>query len=165
MKTIHLIRHAKSSWGNSRLSDEDRPLASRGINDCKIMASHLIEAGWNYQNIFCSHAQRARMTVQGISDALPDISLDWQVDPDLYTFSSEVLFDWFEALDGDIDEVTVVGHNPALTDLINQISDSQLSNLPTCAYIQLKSTTGDWRELVQSEFKTVLYLKPKMFKI
>jgi len=164
MKTIHLIRHAKSSWEDSNLTDVNRPLAQRGINDCKIMASHLIEAGWNHRNIYCSQAQRAQLTIQGVADALPKLSIDWQIDSALYTFSSVVLIDWFKALDDDINQVTIVGHNPALTDLINQISGAELANLPTCGYLQLQSKIHAWQDINTAKFHSVQFLKPKMFK-
>ncbi|TDR14644.1 SixA phosphatase family protein [Marinicella litoralis] len=164
MKTIHIIRHAKSSWQHSHLSDVDRPLSQRGINDCKIMASHLIEAGWNHQSIYCSQAKRAQMTIAGIANALPQVDIDWQIDSKLYTFSVGVLLEWLSELSDDCNAVTLVGHNPALTDLINQLGDTYLDNLPTCAYIQLKSEVPLWQDITQTAFHTTQFLKPKMFK-
>jgi len=172
MKTIHLIRHAKSSWEDSGLSDINRPLAQRGINDCKIMGEHLIGAGWNHQNIYCSQAQRAQLTIAGIAEAcaqldwvsLPQMNIEWQVAPKLYTFSADVLIDWLSEYSDEFDEVTLVGHNPALTDLINQLSDTNLSNLPTCSYAQLTAEIHQWQETEATKFHMVHFLKPKMFK-
>ncbi len=164
MKTIHLIRHAKSSWEESRLSDINRPLAQRGINDCQIMGEHLIEAGWNHQNVYCSQAQRAQLTIAGIVKGLPQMHIEWQVIQKLYTFSADVLIDWLSEYSDEFDEVTLVGHNPAFTDLINQLSDANLSNLPTCSYAQLTAEIHQWQETDGTEFKMVHFLKPKMFK-
>ena len=164
MKTIHLIRHAKSSWEDSRLSDIKRPLAQRGINDCKVMGEHLIESGWDYQNIYCSEAQRAQLTIKGIAGSLPTIPFEWQVDTQLYTFSAGVLIDWISELSDEFSHVTLVGHNPALTDLINQVSDSFLDNLPTCSYAQLQSEVNLWQDIEAATFQLTQFLKPKMFK-
>lgn len=164
MKTIHLIRHAKSSWQDSSLSDVNRPLAQRGINDCKIMGQHIIKAGWNHRNIYCSQAQRAQLTIAGIAKRLPLFNIEWQVSSKLYTFSAGVLIDWLSELSDELDEVTLVGHNPAFTDLINQLSDADLSNLPTCSYAQLQSELHLWSQIEDAEFNLSQFLKPKMFK-
>ncbi len=164
MKTIHLIRHAKSSWDNARLSDVNRPLAQRGIDDCKIMAQQLIEAGWNHRNIYSSEAQRAQLTIAGIAKSLPQMIIEWQIDPKLYTFSADVLIDWLSEYSDEFDAVTLVGHNPAFTDLINQMTTANLSNLPTCAYAQLHSDVNLWQDIEASDFQMTRFLKPKMFK-
>lgn len=164
MKTIHLIRHAKSSWEDSRLCDVNRPLAQRGINDCKIMGKHLLDAGWNPVNVFCSKAQRAQLTIKGIAAAIKHRDISWTVDDALYTFSYPNLLDWIENLDDGINEVTMVGHNPAFTDFVNKVSDDYLSNIPTCAYVQLKADTINWSKIFIQQIKLAQFIKPKTFK-
>jgi phosphohistidine phosphatase len=164
MKTLHLIRHAKSSWDDSGLSDIDRPLAQRGINDCKVMASPLIKAGWNHLNIYCSQAQRALLTIAGLANALPGLKIEWKIDSELYTFSAGVLIDWLSQLNDEYNEITIVGHNPALTELINRLSGSRLDNLPTCGYAQLSAGMNSWSQTRKSSFKLKQLIKPKMFK-
>ncbi len=164
MKTIHLIRHAKSSWEDTRLSDVNRPLAPRGINDCRLMAPNMIEAGWHPVNVFCSKAQRAQLTIQGIAQALSQLDISWLIDDVLYTFSYGQLIDWIEHLDDDFQEVTLIGHNPALTDLVNETSDTSLDNVPTCAYVQLRSTAEVWAEVFSTQLELLQFIKPKMFK-
>jgi phosphohistidine phosphatase len=164
MKTIHLIRHAKSSWEDSRLSDINRPLAPRGIKDCKIMAPKIIEAGWHPVNIFCSQAKRAQMTISGIVEELNQRKINWLIDEALYTFSWTSLIDWLEQLDDDISEVTLIGHNPAFTDLVNKLCDSYLDNVSTCGYVQLSSQAYVWTDLMTSHTEMRCFIKPKMFK-
>jgi Phosphohistidine phosphatase SixA len=164
MKTIHLIRHAKSSWDDSRLSDMQRPLAQRGIKDCKTMAQHLIEAGWNHRNIYCSQAKRAQMTIAGLAKELTRLKIDWHIDPELYTFSAGVLLDWLTELSDECQAITLVGHNPAFTDLINHLSGARLDNLPTCGYAQLSAEINSWIQVKQTEFQLKHLLKPKMFR-
>ena len=164
MKTIHLIRHAKSSWEDSRLSDVQRPLAQRGSKDCKIMGQHIIAAGWNHRNIYCSQAKRAQMTIAGLAKSLSHLKIDWQIDSELYTFSAGVLLDWLADLSDECQAITLVGHNPAFTDLINRLCDARLDNLPTCGYAQLSAEMDSWAQVKQSEFQLKHLLKPKMFK-
>ena len=164
MKTIHLIRHAKSSWENARLGDVQRPLAQRGIKDCQIMGQHIMAAGWNHRNIYCSQAKRAQMTIAGLAKSLPDLNIDWQIDSELYTFSAGVLLDWLAELSDEYAEITLVGHNPAFTDLINRLCDARLDNLPTCGYAQLSGELDSWLQVKKCQFKLNQLIKPKMFK-
>jgi len=137
MKKIHLIRHAKSSWTDISLADIERPLNQRGIESCRIMAGEILNAGCNFENIFCSVATRAQSTIETISKHLPHKNITWQLEPNLYTFSCGDLLTWCQELDDSLQEIVIVGHNPAMTDLCNQISDGHIDNLPTCGYLQL----------------------------
>ena len=92
------------------------------------------------------------------------LKIEWQIDPKLYTFSARVLVDWLRDFSDEFNQVTLVGHNPAMTDLINQLSDAGLGNLPTCAYAQLQSNSHSWSEIEAVEFNLCPLLKPKMFK-
>lgn len=164
MKTIHLIRHAKSSWEDSRLTDVNRPLASRGLNDCKIMAPKILEAGWQPVNIYCSTAKRAQMTIRGIADAASQRKISWLIDEALYTFSYTNLIQWLKQLDEEMNEVTMIGHNPAFTELTNKLSGYGLDNVSTCGYVQLRSDADLWLDLPTSNTELCCFLKPKMFK-
>ena len=164
MKIIHLIRHAKSSWDQPGLRDVSRPLKARGRRDCRLMAPALVELGWHGQQVYCSQATRARQTIQGIHEALPAGGFDWQVDDDLYTFSSAVLLRWLRGQDEAVNELTLVGHNPAFTDLIDQLADTLFHHLPTCAYVRLDARVARWEELHSSCAELRHFLKPKMLK-
>jgi phosphohistidine phosphatase len=164
MKTIHLIRHAKSSWDDPRLSDDQRPLSPRGRKDCRLMAPALAGLGWHGQAVKCSRATRARQTIAGISDAFPAGELDWQVDPQLYTFSSTEILSWLRVLDDTLNEVTLVGHNPAFTDVVDQLAETSFHHLPTCAYVRLDAAVPDWSSLRTGCARLRHFLKPKMLK-
>lgn len=161
MKTLHLIRHAKSSWDHPDLADVERPLNDRGEQACRLMAPAIYEAGCRFENVFCSIATRAQMTIQGISDALPDMQIQWEVDPELYTFSSNDIIDWLSRLNNGIRDVVIVGHNPAFTSVINQLGDQHLDNLPTCGYAQIELPTHFWKDLEETPGKTKVVLTPK----
>jgi phosphohistidine phosphatase len=161
-KTLHLLRHAKSSWDDASLVDIDRPLNGRGIAACARMAPHLVAAGCTFEAVFCSPAQRARSTIELIAQALPAQDITWTVVEDLYTFSSDDLYAWCRALPESLTDVMLVGHNPALTDFCNSLSDSDLHNIPTCGYAQLKARAGGaWSDLAQTPFALAAFLRPK----
>jgi len=103
------------------------------------------------------------MTIEGISHSLPEIELAWKLDEALYTFSSQDVFDWCLEIDDALDEVVIVGHNPAFTGLINSLGDPYIENLPTCGYAQLTFPQNSWSEITSGSGKTMSLLRPKMF--
>ena len=167
MKKLHLIRHAKSSWADTALADIDRPLNKRGLKSCKVMATKIVEAGCGFDHVFCSPAVRARSTIEQLSAALPTTEIDWQIDEALYTFDVWDLRNWCYAIDEALLEVVIVGHNSALTDLINTFGNTPIQNLPTCGYAQLvfghESEDIAWRSLSARSATLASFLKPKMF--
>ena len=128
------------------------------------MAPALSSLGWFGQSVYCSEATRARQTIAGISEASPDGQIPWQLDARLYTFSASELLRWLRALDESHTEVTLVGHNPALTDLIDQLAVTSFNHLPTCAYVRLEAQVSSWAELGSGCARLVHFLKPKMLK-
>ncbi|MCL6270299.1 histidine phosphatase family protein [Sansalvadorimonas sp. 2012CJ34-2] len=163
MKTLHLIRHAKSSWDFPDLSDHQRPLNPRGIHSCEIMGLKLVEADCSFDHVFCSSARRAQDTITGIYQSLPVSAPEWQTDEMLYTFSSYELIHWCRNAESSINNLTLVGHNPAITDLVNELSDSDLLNVPTCAYVRLECDIRNWSELKSGCAHLGCFIKPKMF--
>lgn len=163
MKTLHLIRHAKSSWEDPSLADIDRPLNPRGYRSCRVMAGEILKAGCEFCHVFCSPAVRAQLTIENIAVHLPGQDIQWQTDRCLYTFHSRDLLDWCRSLDDSLSQVVIVGHNPALTDLFNEVGDRLLKNLPTCAYARLSGEFRSWRDLSPHAMRFRRFLKPKMF--
>ena len=161
MKKIHLLRHAKSSWDHASLADIERPLNERGIRTCQLMAPHINDAGCHFTHVFCSPAVRAQSTIELMSKCLPGTSFQWQIDNALYSFNSDELHLWCQKLDESIPEVFIVGHNPALTDFCNELSHSQLKNIPTSGYVQLVAKSKcTWQQLSETPFKLIHFLRP-----
>jgi len=167
MKTLHLIRHAKSSWESVTLTDIDRPLNARGLASCEVMAPKIVEAGCQFEHTFCSVARRAQLTIEHIAMALSEQGvldeLSWSVERSLYTFESKDLMRWCQALDDALAEVVIVGHNNALTDFCNAVGDRAIKNVPTCAYVQLAIDIERWQDLSADSAGITSFLKPKMF--
>jgi phosphohistidine phosphatase len=162
MKKIHLLRHAKSDWGDASLADIDRPLNERGIRTALFMASHLVDAGCPFVHAFCSPAVRAQSTIQLISERLPKINFQWQVDEALYTFDNSRLHEWFQLLDESISELLIIGHNPALTIFCNDLSNSDIEYIPTCGYVQLTARKKcTWQNISETPFELTTFLRPK----
>lgn len=165
MKTIHLLRHAKSSWSDPDLSDRDRPLNSRGKRAVLLMIEPLWKAGCRFENVYCSPAKRARHTIRRISKSLNGEGIFWTTDEELYTFEADRLLQWLQDRDESLDNVMLVGHNPAITELANLLGDQAIDNVPTCGYVQLQAEVASWQKLKSGSARTVTFLYPKMFDI
>lgn len=162
MKRIHLLRHAKSSWGDSSIEDVDRPLNDRGIKTAEFMASEITKAGCSFQHVFCSSALRAQSTIRLMSEQLPEENIQWHTEEDLYTFDSNRLHAWCRLINNSISDVMIVGHNPALTNFCIQLTHQDIGYMPTCAYAQLTATEAfKWSDVSEEKFKLTAFLKPK----
>src|SRR5438067_3225138 len=90
VRTLYLLRHAKSSWDDPRVDDHDRPLAPRGKRAMKAMARHLRRAEVHPSLVLCSSANRARQTLERVLPSLgEDVPIG--VEDELYTFDANVL--------------------------------------------------------------------------
>ncbi len=163
MKRLHLIRHAKSSWDHPDLHDIERPLNSRGLKATKVMAPAIVAAGCSFDAVFCSAAVRAQETIENIASHLPDHGIKRVVDDALYTFSAGAVLDFLNALPENFDDVTIVGHNPAFTDLTNRLTSAAIVNVPTCGYVQMEFE-GAWKDLDYGTATLNEFLTPKMVK-
>ncbi len=163
MKTLHLIRHAKSSWDDPKLVDHERPLNARGVKACRQMAQPIFDAGCDFSRVYCSTAQRAQLTIQHIRRELT-ASFDWELSDDLYTFNGQHLLEWCQNLDEDESNIVLVGHNPALTEFCHYLSGGDIHNIPTCGYAQLRYEDGDWCDLSACSAELEVFLYPKMFR-
>lgn len=167
MKSLHLLRHAKSSWADASLADRDRPLAPRGQKATRALARHFHEARVQPALVLCSTAVRARQTLEGVAASLGDDVAVWFED-DLYGADAEELLERLRALPPAVPSVMVVGHNPALEDLAMALiggGDEQAlarmhEKFPTGALASLL-VEGDWRSLATGAAALTAFVVPK----
>ncbi len=166
MKTLTLIRHAKSSWQHAGLDDIDRPLNNRGERNAPDMAARLkrfssTNPGYSTGELDSSTARRAHDAAMVFASALGDCNNIVATDHLLYAFDSEELLNWIHLLNDRQNAVTVVGHNPALTELVNELGESYHDNLPTCAVVVLYSDVLCWHAIDAGSCSTIFYDYPK----
>lgn len=147
MKTIALVRHAKSSWKDATLPDLDRPLNRRGRVDAPEMGRRLQSQPFTLRTVYSSPAVRATETAEWLMPTLGLRVEQAQVEPALYTFNYEELLAWLRGLDNDCDHFAVICHNPAMTDLVNFLTLSQITKIPTCGIAVLRVNVGNWINL------------------
>jgi len=147
MKTLVIVRHAKSSWNDPGLSDHQRPLSKRGLKDAPIMGARLAEWGPPVDRIISSSATRALTTAELI---IHEMGLPWdeiQIEDALYHATEEEMIDLINEQDDYLDGLMLFGHNPDLTYLVNDLSDLDLDNLPTCGVVVLQFEVDSWSEI------------------
>lgn len=148
MKTLHLLRHAKSSWSEPGLSDRERGLNKRGRRDAPRMGRALAQQIAPI-SVAVSPARRAQLTLDGLCNGWPAMAdLPHHTEEDLYTFSGEDVLEWIATQVDSHRALFLIGHNPAFTDIVNRLAGSyELDNLPTAGYARLVLDIESWRDL------------------
>jgi len=145
MKTLLILRHAKSSWKDLDLADHDRPLSTRGKRDAPRMGHLLLEKELLPQLIISSTAKRARKTVKLVSEAC-GYKGDRLFIEALYAAGPEAYIGALRELGGGYERVMVVGHNPGLEELLDRLTGAG-HTLPTAALAEVSLPIGSWDEL------------------
>ena len=148
MRTVYLLRHAKSSWDEPGLADRDRPLAPRGRKAAKLVARHLDREGVRPELVLCSPARRARETLDRVLAALgsPEVVFDER----LYGATDRELLARIREVPETVGSVLLVGHNPGLADLLALLAGSGLDRpdeVPTAALATLTFDAASWRDI------------------
>ncbi len=144
MKTLTILRHAKSSWSDRSLPDHDRPLNARGERDAPMMAGRLRQAGIRPSLILCSSAVRAGATAKEIAKEISYPLEFLQREKGLYHAGVNGLLDILAKQDLGFNSILIVGHNPGLTDLVNLLVPDLTDNLPTCGFVSIVVDRDDW---------------------
>ena len=156
MKTLFLVRHAKSSRDDPSLPDRERPLDDRGKRDAPQMGQRLARRHVKPDLLVSSPALRALTTAHLIADEIGYRRKDIVVDDRLYASSPDDLLAVIRALDSKLDRVMLVGHNPEFSDLAHRLS-SEIVDMPTSAVAEYNFDTKAWTDIGEVEpAKTVL---------
>ncbi len=162
MKTLVLLRHAKSSWDDDRLDDHDRPLAPRGHRDAPRMGKRLARRGFDPDLLLTSSAVRARETADYLAAALELAQSRIRIERRIYLASPDELLKVIAALDDSLANVLLVGHNPGLTDLANRLLPSLgLDNLPTAGVVAVECDIVRWKDIDSGALALEFYDSPR----
>ena len=160
MKTLYLLRHAKSSWGDRELTDQDRPLNSRGLTDIPKMSARLREKS-AVQAIISSTAVRAFSTAKLMGEGIGIPAESVSSKAEMYLSGPLKLLEVVRQLDDMLTEVMLVGHNPTITEFVNSMTGGNISNVPTCGLVTLKLNGDTWTEAAFDEAKLIEFDYPK----
>jgi phosphohistidine phosphatase len=169
VKTILLLRHAKSAWGDARLTDHDRPLNGRGQRAALVMARHLAKKAPRPDLILCSTAIRARQTLAPLLPLLKAPAPPLALEKGLYLAAEEALLKRLRAVPDDVETVLMVGHNEGLWRFAVELAGhgkagplaALQAKLPTGALVTLSTAIEHWRDLAPASTTLVAYVKPR----
>ena len=162
MKTLYLVRHAKSYWGDQSTPDFERPLNKRGKRDAPLMGEILADKKIHLGLILSSPAKRAKKTAIAIADKIsyPEKKITYR--EELYEASFNTILIVLKKLDEKYNSVMIFGHNPGLTQLNNHISNHYIDNIPTCGTVALQFNKK-WNELDSNSCTHLFFEHPKMY--
>lgn len=161
MKTIILVRHAKSSWEYDVI-DHDRPLKNRGISDAHIISNKIKKEKLLIDKVLSSDAMRAKTTANIFIENLEINKSNFSLNHGLYDFSGENLLEIIKSSDKTINNLMVFGHNHAITHFVNQYGDKYIDNVPTSGLVVIEFDIDNWIDLKKG--KTTKTLFPRDFK-
>ncbi|MCD6065657.1 MAG: phosphohistidine phosphatase SixA [Bacteroidetes bacterium] len=164
MKTLYLVRHAKSDWGDEFIRDIHRPLNSRGYSDAYAQSKKFAKEQKHPELIISSPATRAFTTACIFAREL-SYSLDTiRIAEKLYEASSSIIANTIAETDDSVSSVMVFGHNPGFTDAFDELSDSYVDNLPTCGIVGISFAFDSWADVLSVKGTCFLSMFPKDFK-
>lgn len=158
MKKLILVRHGKSAW-DFNVSDKDRPLQERGINDAYLVVAKLVKKNIAIDAIYTSPANRALHTATIFSRELNFPFASLNITNELYDFSGESVIPFVKSLDNKLNVVLIFGHNHAFTYIANAYGSTSIVNVPTAGLVELNFNTKDWNSI--KEGVTAEHIFPK----
>lgn len=168
MKTLYVLRHAKSWWDDPSLADHDRPLDARGERAALVVGRYMRQQGFAPDRVLCSSARRAIDTlvlVRSQWDTVPTIDLDRA----LYLSGARAILNRIATLDAGTGSVLVVGHNPDLHNLVVNLAakgngpllEAAREKFPTASLAVIKLPLDDWQGIVSTQGRLIGYVTPK----
>ena len=164
MKTIYLVRHAKSSWENPDLHDDERPLLPKGIKKTKLVCKYLKGHNVRVDRIITSYAVRAFETSRIIASCIHYPESNISIDKRLYENGVQGYFNVIYELPDNIGSVMLFGHNPAITSFANKFIPDKIDIIPTSGIVCINYDTDKWEEIDLAEKTLQFYIYPRKLK-
>ena len=161
MRTLYLIRHAKSSWKDPGLDDFDRPLNKRGEDDAPVMGKRLDEQGIRPGLMITSPAKRATTTARRIAKEVGYSEKKIEENEAIYGGGVRQLLEVIQEIDDSNDQAMLFGHNPGLTSLALELTDAGIDNIPTCGIFCIRFAVGSWKDVDSGRGEVVFFDYPK----
>ncbi len=163
MKTLYLLRHAKSSWKYRDLTDFERPLNKRGRRDAPLMGQLMKKKGILPEVILSSPATRAINTARLFAKEAGFESADIIAKKEIYGASPDDLIEMIRSTDDTHNSAMVVGHNPTLTYTAEMLSKYDIDNIPTSAIFCVQFIVDSWQKVEAGNGIFVFFEYPKKY--
>lgn len=162
MKTLYIVRHAKSSWEYDGIADIDRPLKKRGIKDAHLLSNHLVETLKKPDVFVTSSANRALHTAIIFCENFGYPMANLKIKRQLYSFSDGYLVKTIKALDDSFDSAIIFSHDHGINTFVNKYGSKPIAHVPTCGVIGIEFDITNWKSIKKG--KTILIETPKNHK-
>ena len=168
MKTLTLLRHAKSSWDDSVPRDFDRPLNAKGRRAAAAMGRHLAREGVRFDYLVVSPAVRVAETLDGFESGYGRLPTSVE-DRRIYLASAATLLEVVQGLPAEAEQVLLVGHNPGLEDLVLMLVPEVATGLrdvveekyPTASVAEMRFATANWAEVGAGAAELTRFVRPR----
>jgi phosphohistidine phosphatase len=163
MKNVYFIRHAKSSWEDSSLSDIQRPLNPRGLRDAPFMAKMLKNKNVQADFIISSPANRALTTARSFAKemGLSDVKID--VNNIVYGAYPDDVIQLIKKIGDNVETLLVFGHNPTFTSIVNRFTEDYIANVPTCGIVKIEADIDSWSAFSEANAVQTEFYYPKQY--
>ena len=161
MKTLLLVRHAKSSWDQPGLADFDRPLNERGKKDAPEMAKRVKEKGIKIDHLVSSPAKRAKKTARYFAEEFGFKKDEIHLVEELYGAGLPEFLRAVQTIGDKYDTVALFSHNPGITDFASSLTNVRVDDMPTCAVFALQIETDSWKNFAGAEKNFLFFDYPK----
>ncbi|AZJ35216.1 MULTISPECIES: SixA phosphatase family protein [Tenacibaculum] len=159
MKTLYIVRHAKSSWKYESVKDIDRPLKERGINDAHLLSKYLAEEIKRPDVFLSSSANRALHTAVIFCENFGYPLSNLKIKRQLYSFSDGYLVKTVKALDDSFNSAIVFSHDHGINSFVNKFGNKPIAHVTTCGVIGIEFDTKHWKDIKKGN--TILVEFPK----
>jgi len=164
MKTLLLIRHAKSSWDTPSQKDFDRPLNDRGHHDAPAMAERLLDRGIEIDAFISSTANRALSTAKYFAKVYNVPMHDIIKVPELYEAPFDVFFEVIGKVNDEYNSIAIFGHNPGISAFANVLTKTRIDNMPTCGIFAVQAEIEKWKQFEKAT-RTFLFVDYPKLKV
>lgn len=162
MKTLLLIRHAKSSWANLGETDFDRSLNDRGKREAVEMAEKLVSHSIKINAFVSSTAKRARKTCKAFLEAYGKKTEDMILVEKLYHPAPHAFYEVIKELNDGDDNVAIFSHNPGITEFVSTVCGKvRIVDMPTCGVFAVEADIESWKDFEKAEKSFLFFKYPK----
>jgi phosphohistidine phosphatase len=161
MRSLLLVRHAKSSWDDPSVPDFDRPLNERGKHDAPMMAKRLLNKKVAIQGFVSSPARRARKTASLFASAYGFQKEDIILEPALYQAEAKTFYEVIAQLPDAAKHIAIFSHNPGITEFVNTLTHVRVDEMPTCAVYAITSEAHSWANFQEASRAFWFFEYPK----
>ncbi len=164
MKTLYLVRHAKSAWEEPGVSDADRPLIPKGVKKTKQIIDFLLKRETTVDLMISSPAVRAFETAKIVAEGLNYPVNKIKTDRKIYDGYYDRILDIIYGTSNEVNSLMIFGHNPTITNLANLFLHPGIESMPTSCVVCLSFNTDRWEDIPSNEAINEFVVSPKTLK-